>query len=386
MKNINIAIIGAGSMGKTHSYSVKNLPFFYKDLPFKPILHTLCSRSEQKANVLAQTADFLHVECDFDKLLANPEIDIIDICTPNTLHCEQIQKAFKAGKHIMCEKPLVSTKEESDAIINTLSEYKNSGLIHRIVFNNRHMPVSMRAAQLVSEGRLGRILSFRSVYRHSSAADPTKQAGWKQYGEFGGGVLFDLGSHAIDLLSFILGRDENRIDSVSGVSQIAYEKRIGMDGKEWIPSADEAFYMTARLKSGAVGTIEASKVATGTNDDFAIEIFGTDGALRFSIMEPNYLYFYDNNKPSSPFGGEKGFTAIECVQRYNEPGGVFPSFKAPIGWLRGHVHNMYELFDSVYTGTPSTPDFYDGLYVNAVIYAGYLSEKNGKWEKVDFDL
>ncbi len=378
-KIINIAVIGAGSMGRTHSYAIKNIPFYYKNLPFHPVCHTISSRSMEKAEIMKLDYGYLYAVNDYRKILENPEIDFIDICTPNIYHYDQIKLAFEYGKHVMCEKPLVVNSDECDRLEELLSQYPH--LVHRTVFNNRHLPVTMRAHQIAAEGRLGRILSFRASYRHSSATDMNKSAGWKQDKTVcGGGVLFDLGSHVIDLLSFILGGDENEFESICGLSQIAYPTRKGMDGQEWCTNADEAFYAIAKLRNGACGTFEVSKVTVGTNDDIYVEIFGEDGALRFDLMQPNFLEFYDNNAQKKPYGGYSGFTKIECTQRYEAPGGVFPSIKSPINLARGHVHNMYCMCEAVYSGICSHPDFYDGIKVNRIMDAAYKSSVSGKWE------
>lgn len=381
MIKINIAVIGAGSMGRTHAYAIKNIPFYYKDLPFLPVAHTICSRTPEKCEKMRDEYGFIFSETDYEKVLSNPEINIIDICTPNIYHYEQIKAAFEHGKHVMCEKPLVVNEDECDKLEKLLLQYPE--LIHRTVFNNRHLPVCMRAAQLVEEGKLGRILSFRASYRHSSATDVKKNAGWKQDKSIcGGGVLYDLGSHIIDLLSFIMGGGENEFESIQGLSQIAYPERLGIDGKVWKTNADEAFYALVKLSCGACGTLEVSKVTVGANDDIFVEIFGTDGALSFNLMQPNFLNFYDNNAEKAPIGGYSGFTAIECCQRYDAPGGVFPSIKSPVNWLRGHVHNMYCLCNDVYKGERSAPDFYDGIRVNRIMSAAYKSCASGAFEKV----
>lgn len=367
MKNIiNVAVIGKGSMGRTHSASISLLKYCYKNLPFEVRLHTLVTRNAETARADADALGFENYALTYEEAVNNPEIDVIDICTPNNLHLDMIEKAVKAGKHILCEKPLAISKAESEKI---LSITENTGKCYGMVFNNRHLASVIRACQIVKEGRLGRILSFRSVYRHSSGTDPQKTAGWKQNKDIcGAGVLFDLGSHAIDLLNCVLGgTEENKIVDVKAVPQIGFETRKGMDGKDWKTNAEEAIYVIATLKNGAVGTIEASKITVGANDDFSLEIFGTDGSLRFDLMNPNFLEFYDNTADGAHYGGYKGYTKIECVNRYDIEGSVFPGMRAPIGWLRGHIHSMYNYFTAVYNGTEVSPSFKDGAYVNEVM-------------------
>ena len=390
-KNINIAVIGTGFMGKTHSYSIANLPYFYENLPFRAVLHTICSRDEEKGESIKDEWGFLNSESDIDKILADKEIDVIDICTPNIYHFETIIKAFEANKNIYCEKPLVISSDQAGKVIENMSD-QNDKNIHAVVFHNRFAPAVLKAKQLVSDGKLGRIMSFRCAYLHNSNIDLNKNAGWKQNVDTGGGVLFDLGSHAIDIIRFLCRENsaesfnayDNDIESVSGKSQIFFPVRKGIDGKEWHTNADEAFYITAQLKSGAIGTIEASKLATGTNSDLSFEIYGEKGAVKYSLMQPNYLEFYDNTKPDGEFGGERGFTKIECVQRYPKPSVGFPSVKAPIGWLRLHIHSIYLYLDSVYRNNLSEllPSFYDGAVVQNIMEKAYLSDKTRQWEKI----
>ncbi|MCL1857609.1 MAG: Gfo/Idh/MocA family oxidoreductase [Oscillospiraceae bacterium] len=386
-KNINIAVIGTGFMGRTHSYSSANLPFFYENLPFKAVLHTICSRDKQKGEQIKNNWGFLNSETDIDKILKNKEIDVIDICTPNIYHFDTVIKALEAGKNIYCEKPLVISSEQADKVIEKFEEInKTKNLICSMVFHNRFAPAVLKAKQLISDGKLGQIISFRCAYLHNSNIDLNKNAGWKQTAGNGGGVLFDLGSHAIDLVRFLCcgNNGENDIISVSGKSQIFFPVRKGMDGQDWHTDADEAFYITAQLKSGATGSIEASKLATGTNSDLSFEIYGEKGAVKYNIMQPNYLEFYDNTKPDGDYGGEKGFTKIECVQRYPKPGNVFPGPKAPVGWVRFHMHSMYIYLNGVYQNSLSeiSPSFYDGAAVQKIIEKARLSDKTGKWETV----
>ena len=347
------------------------------------LLHTICSRDKEKGEKVKNDWGFLYSETDTAKILANKEIDVIDICTPNIEHFDVIIKALGAGKNIYCEKPLVISGEQAAQVIEKAESVKDRENICAVVFHNRFSPAVLRAKQLIDEGRLGRIISFNCQYLHNSNIDLNKNAGWKQNADIGGGgVLFDLGSHAVDLVRFLCG---GNFSSVSGTSQIFFPVRKGMDGKEWRTNADEAFYMTVKSDGGAVGTITASKLATGANSDLSIEIYGEKGALKYSLMQPNYLEFYDNTKPDGDFGGEKGFTKIECVQRYQKPGNVFPGPKSPIGWLRLHMHCYYLYLDSVYNNKLSDllPSFYDGAAVQNIMEKAYLSDKTGRWETIN---
>ncbi len=377
MKTYRIGMIGFGSMGKAHTYALKNLPFYYPSLGFGIELGGVCTKTVEKANYASETFGFKKATTNEDELIYSPDIDIIDICTPNNLHFDTIMKALDAGKHIYCEKPMCISYAEAKA---AKEKAKASGLKCGMVFNNRHMAPIIRAKQLISDGRLGRILSFSAVYYHSSAADVNKKAGWKQNRDIcGGGVLFDLGSHVIDLVTYLCGET----DEVSAISQIAYPTRTGMNGEKWQTNADEAFYMLCRMKNGAVGNITASKIHTGTNDDVNIEIYGEKGAIKYSLMEPGWLYFYDTERAGEPIGGERGFTRIECGGRFPAPGGVFPSPKAPVGWLMGHITSYMNFLTALDRDENPSPDFSDGAYVQRVMEAGYKSAETHSFVKVD---
>ena len=373
MTHLNIGLCGFGFMGKTHLYAVKNIPFFYQNdkLPFSACVTALCASEQhpEKSAEACSAFDIPHAmtECD---MIADESIDIIDICTPNPYHYETARAAILAGKHVLCEKPLTAT---SDQAYELSSLAKERGLICGTVFNNRFLSPVLRAKDLICQGRLGDILSFEFTYRHNSCIDPDRYVGWKQTAENNGGTLFDLGPHVIDLCHLLCGD----IASVTAKSQIAFPTHITKDGGTWQTNADEAFYLIATLENGAVGNITVSKLTQGANDDLSFSVWGTKGALSFSLMQPNYLYFYDATQKGTPLGGERGYTAIECVGRYDSPANGFPSPKAPTGWLRGHLGLMASYLSCVAENKAFTPSLTDGAYVQAVIEAAIKSANHG---------
>ena len=374
---MNIGLIGFGSMGKTHAYAVHNMNYFYGD-GISAKITGICTAHRETSEKAAREFGFDAAVTDEDELIYSPDIDIIDICTPNILHFETAKKAILAGKHVYCEKPLAVTPEQADILASLANE---NGVTAQVVFNNRFMSGVMRAKEIISGGLIGNVISFRCAYLHSSCTDLSKNAGWKQDRDIcGGGVLFDLGSHAIDLIRYLCGD----FSSVSGKAQIAHPTRRGIDGREWRTNADEAFYLTAELECGAVGTIEANKLAFGTNDDLSFEIYGDAGAVKFSLMQPNYVGFYDGRKPGGDLGGERGFTMIECVGRYPSPGGIFPGVKAPTGWLMGHVGSMHAFLSAAREGRPAEPSFADGAAVQLIMDRAQRSAENlGREEKIN---
>ncbi len=368
-KKLHIGLLGFGSMGRTHTWAVQNLPFFYGELPFTATVAGVCTTSLEKSERVAKQFSIARAVANEDELIDDPDIDIIDICTPNNCHFETLKKAIASGKHILCEKPLCISPAEAREV---LSVPRREGQVLGMVFNNRRMAPVMRAKELIDGGRLGRILTFRAAYLHSSATDTARRVGWKQDSDIcGGGVLFDLGSHVIDLLH-LLGC---RLTEVCGMSQIAYPTRVGRDGQTWHTNADETFHFLAKTADGACGTVTVGKLQVGTNDDLSFELYGEKGALRFSLMEPNKLYFFDNTLPDAPLGGMRGFVGIDCVGRY--PDMIFPSPKAPAGWLYGHLANMHDFLCCAAKREAFAPSFEDGAYVQAVMDAAYRSASAG---------
>ncbi len=379
MKNneIRIGMIGFDAMGKMHTYAVKNLPFFFDTPPFSASIEGIVTRTQEKSSTVAATYGIPLATTNEDDLIYHPDIDAIDICTPNICHFETAKKALLAGKHVYCEKPLCDNEKDAMALAE-LAE--RQGLVAMTVFNNRHLTAVVRARQLIDEGHIGRILHFDMQYLHNSCIDPDRTVGWKQDRTVcgRGGVLFDLGSHVLDLAVFLCGK----FKSISGKAQIAYKTHKTKDGKDWQTNAPEAFYMMSQTAEGAHGMLTVSKLTTGANDDLSFAIYGERGSLRFSLMQPNFLEFYDTATVDKPQGGLRGYTMIECVGRAPAPAGIFPSPKAPAGWLWGHVMSMYRFLDGVYTGKPAAPTFRDGAYVQRLMELALLSDAEGKTMEV----
>ncbi len=369
MRHLRIGLVGFGFMGKTHLHSVRELPFFYQTnaLGYTAEVVAVCASSPASAEAAARDFGIPHACASAADMIADPTIDIIDIVSPNPCHFAVARDAVSAGKHVLCEKPLTVTVAEAETLCALAEE---RGVTCGTVFNNRFLLPVMRARELIGAGRLGRILSFDFTYRHNSCIDPTRRAGWKQDAVFGGGTLFDLGSHVIDLCHALCGE----LAWVSGKSQIAFPTHLAPDGSEWRTNADEAFYLLAGTPEGAVGSITVSKLTQGANDELTFSVWGERGSLSFSLMQPNYLSFYDATAPAEV----RGYTQIECVGRYPSPASGFPTVKAPQGWLRGHIGCMQNFLSAVAKGRPCEPSFADGLYVQRVLEAAQTSDREGR--------
>lgn len=368
MRKIGVGIVGFGNMGKVHAYAIDSLKYFYNLENFEAVTVGICASTHDSSKQYAEIYPVGSPFSSFEELINSDKVDVIDICTPNIFHASQLDKAIKMGKAIYCEKPLTVTYDEA---LKAAENAEKAGITNGIVFNTRFLLPVIRAKQLLSEGAIGKIISFDIKFLHSSALDVNK-TGWKQDSRIcGGGSLFDLGSHAVDLMLYLCGKPVK----IYGRSQIVYGTRTSFDGvPNWKTNADEAFYLGATLENGAEGNITVGKVFNGTNDDFSFEIYGTDGYLKFSLMEPNWLYYYDGSE--SPV--KRGITRIECVGRYYPPASGFPGVKAPVGWIRGHIGSMYNFLSNVAENKPSTPSFRDGAEVQNILEKSYISAEKGE--------
>jgi predicted dehydrogenase len=191
----------------------------------------------------------------------------------------------------------------------------------------------------------------------------------------GGGALVDLGAHVIDLVRHLLGE----LHAVHCTTRTFIQHRpasLGAVEMEEV-QVDDAAWMQARLHNGAEGSMHVTRFATGAQDDMNIEIFGSAGGMRFNLMDPNWLYWYDARRPEGPTGGERGWTRVETVQRYPGASGLPP--RAPVGWGRSHAENQYAFLRALYLGQPCSPDIIDGYINHLVIDAAYTSARTGDW-------
>jgi predicted dehydrogenase len=265
---------------------------------------------------------------------------------------------------------------EAREIAAALTDY---GGIAQMTFQNRFFPATIRARQLVEERLLGQVLEFRAAYLHSGSADPDAPLKWKLSGRHGGGVIADLGSHAMDLIQHLVGD----FDELLAMTHVAYAERPSAHDPHVriAVDAEDCVRMLVRTRSGAVGTIEASKIATGTEDELRFEIHGSLGAIRFNSMAPHYLDVYDARAPDRPVGGQRGWTRVECGQRYPSPAG-FPGPKFSIGWIRTHMACLAHFLDSVVKGVPGEPSLAQGLKIQRLIACARVSAESKRWVQV----
>lgn len=377
MRELGVGMIGYGFMGKMHSYAYASLPFVYDPPPARIRLVGVAAATDKSRGLALERAGYEFATDDYRKLLERDDIHIINICTPNYLHHDQAIDALGAGKHIYCDKPLAMNSGEAAEMAELAG---NCGVTSQVTFHNRFSPAIMRARQMAEDGFLGEVVSFRAVYLHSGYTDPTRPISWRmQMEKSGGGALMDLGSHAIDLLHHLIGRF-SRVQA--NLRTLVKERPSAKGSSEMAPvTVDDLAVLQIELPNAALGTLEASRIATGAQDDLRLEIHGTRGAMRFDLMDPNWLYVYDDTKPHAPLGGERGYLRVECIQNYPKPAAL-PGGRTPVGWTRFHIAGIHSFVSNVAESRPGSPSFDDGLAVQQVMDAAGRSSESGRWERV----
>ena len=374
MDTLGVGIIGFGFIGKVHALGYSNIPLLYDPLPVRTRLVGVATSRLETARKAAGQGGFEFGTDDWRALIARDDIHIINICSPNSRHPEQLLAAMEAGKHIYCDKPLVVGEDAMRQIATALPTYHGIG---QMTFQYRCYPPTLRAKYLLDEGFLGNIISFRAAYLHAGNVDPSKRMGWRYLKAEGGGVLQDLGSHLIDLMDHLLGP----FDSVLAEKRILYLQRPDAHGEMAPAEVDDQVVMLAKLRNGAIGTMEVSKIASGAEDDLRFEIHGDRGAIRFNLLEMDYLQVYDLREPASPLGGQRGWRKIPALPR-NEKLSDFPDAKIGAGWLRGHLHCLYTFLQAVANGHQGEPSLRRGLQVQRMLAIAEASNRDKCWKSM----
>ncbi len=377
MQSIGIGMLGYGMIGRVHSLAYHDLPIYYPGRLPPLRLAAVCTARPETAQAAAAEAGYASWCTDWRELVARDDVDVINCSLPNYLHRDVLLTAFAAGKHVCCEKPLALNAAEARELVAAAAQ---AGVTCGMVFNYRFVPAIMRARNIINDGLLGDIFEFRAEYLHTGYEDPQRPMSWRMRKEqSGGGALVDLGSHVIDLVRYLLG-DFESVRAHMHTFHKARPVRRGAAESEPV-TVDDAAWLQVRLANGTQGTIEASRFTTGILDDLRLEIHGSRGALRFSLMDANWLYWYDATRKGEPLGGDRGWVRLETVGNY--PGAVAPPARSIVGWGRFIAENQYAFLTAVAAGKSPEPGIADGLQVHLVLDAAYKSAETGAWIAVE---
>ncbi|MCD6536170.1 MAG: Gfo/Idh/MocA family oxidoreductase [Thaumarchaeota archaeon] len=376
VKELGVGMLGYAFMGKAHTNALIKMPIFFYPPPAKPKLVAIFGRTEDKVKEAAKRFGYKRYYTRWEGLIKDPEVEIVDNGLPNNMHHDPCIMAVELGKHVICEKPLARTSKEAEEMYRAAEK---AGVKHMTAFNYRFVPAIRLAKKLINEGYIGKILQFRGIYLQDWITDPKFPLVWRLRKEIAGsGALGDLGSHVIDLARFLVGE----IDSVVGMMKTFVDERpLPEDpSKKGKVDVDDAFIALVRFHNGAIGSIEATRFATGRKNHQRIEIHGSEGSITFNLERLNELEVYTNNEPLE----KRGFKTILVTEsvhpfadRWWPPGHI-------IGWEHTFVHEIYHFFDAVANDKPIEPwgaTFYDGLRVNQIMDAIARSAENGKWQQ-----
>jgi predicted dehydrogenase len=390
-KPLHVGLIGSKFMGRTHSNAYLNVAKFF-DLPRRPVMHTIAARNLAETKAFAERWGWDHASDDWRAMVENPEIDLVDIGTPNHLHRDQALAALEAGKHVACEKPLADTLDGAREMAEAARK-ANRGKQKQQTFvwyNYRRCPALSFAHQLVKEGRLGRIYHVRGFYLQDWAGPDTPML-WRFQGDkAGSGALGDLCAHSIDTARFVTGQEFTEVNGA--VLKTFIKERTVLDGKSGgeisgrgagtentrkaKSTVDDAVVFTAELKGGAVATFEATRLSTGDKNGNRLEVHGELGAIKFDFERLAELQWYDATLPEKL----QGWSTINVSN--GDAGHPYADAWWPtahaIGYEHGFINQAADMFRVLGGDEPLVPipDFADAYQTQRVLEAVVQSAKN----------
>ncbi len=374
MKEIGVALIGYNFMGRAHSNAYRQVrPFFEPRLT--PRLKVLCGRNASAVSAAAVRLGWEESATDWREVIRRDDIGLVDISTPGDSHAEIAIAAAKAGKAVLCEKPLANTVAEAKAMLAAATK---AGVVHMLCHNYRRAPAVMLARQIIKDGRLGRIYHYRGTYLQDWLVDPKFPLGWRLRKEIAGsGALGDLAAHSIDLARFLVGE----ITEVTAALETFVKERPleGQAKKKAKVTVDDASAAVVRFANGALGTIEATRMAPGRKNYNRFEINGSLGSLAFDLERLNELQVFFR----SDRGDVQGFRTVLATEADHHAyvKAWWPAGHA-LGYEHTFVHTIYDLLEAIADHKVPQPSFADGLANQRVLAAMEKAARTKRWARV----
>jgi predicted dehydrogenase len=372
---LHVGLIGYGFMGKAHSNAWRQAPRFF-DLPAEIRMKTLCGRDARAVKKAATVFGWEKSETEWHAVVDDPEIDIIDISTPNDSHAEIAIAAAQAGKAILCEKPLGHDVAEAEGM---LAAAKKARVVHMICHNYRRVPALALAREMIVLGELGdRIFHYRARYAQDWILDPDFPLVWRlRSGAAGSGSLGDIGSHIIDLARYLVGE----FREICAVTQTFVKERPLPENRKrkGKVEVDDTVSIIGRFRNGAIASLEATRFAPGRKNALTIEINGSKGSLVFDLEQMNRLQFFSAVDPAV----RRGFRDI-IVTENGHP--YIASWWPPghvIGYEHSFVHTIADFVRAVVARKNAQPTFADGLANQRVLEAVQQSARSKQWVRVE---
>ena len=372
-RKLRVGLIGSGFMGKAHAFGYATAARVF-DLPFEPELHTLADASDELAAKAAAALGFARSTSDWRAMVANPEIDVVNITAPNALHKEMALAAIAAGKHVYCEKPLAPLAADAREMADA-AEAK--GVKTQVGFNYLCNPLFGLAREMIASGELGEIRGYRGVHAEDYMADASGPFTFR-HDTRGGGALADIGSHALATAEFLLKDSCGPITRVMGdcVTMIG-ERPDGAGGKRRV-EVDDVGRAFLRFASGASGSIEGNWIATGRKMQHDFEVYGTKGALAFSQERFNELHFFS----TADARGRQGFRRIETGPDHPPYGLFCVAAGHQLGFNDLKAIEVAGYLDAI-AGRRAEPfNFRAGLRIQTLVETIQASSRAGVWKEV----
>jgi predicted dehydrogenase len=345
---IGIGMLGYAFMGKAHSNAYKKVPYMMYPPVAIPELVAICGRDEKAVGEAQRRYGYRKSYTDWHKMIADPEVQLVDNGGPNDAHAEPSIAAAQAGKHIFCEKPLARTAEEAKTMLDAVRKAK---VKHQCAFNYRFVPAIRQAYDLIRAGRLGRLYHYRAVYLQEWIMPHygTPLIWRLQKKMAGSGALGDLGAHIIDLGRFLVGE----MKSVSALTRTFIEERTRLDGKgKGKVDVDDAFVSVVEFENGAIGTLEATRYAGGRKNFNCFEINGEKGSIRFNLENLNELeVFWVGEEPKET----QGFHRVSVTEGYHPWLSNWWPHGHIIGWEHAMVHEVNHLLEAIVNDKDVSP-------------------------------
>lgn len=386
MKKLNVGLIGAGFMGKAHSLAYVAMPMFFWPAPAIPVRKTIVDVSDSIAAEAAQRFGFEKSTSDWRSVVEDPEIDIIDIATPNHLHAEIAIAAASAGKHIISEKPLARSGDEAKTMYDAV---KNAGIVHMVAFNYRRTPAVALAKKYIEEGAIGDILNFRGTYLQDWSADPDGPLSWRfQKSIAGSGSLGDIGTHVVDMARFLCGEItqvntqlktwvKTRPLQAGGVDKLGASTKDSTAPRGEVDVDDEVLSLL-EFQNGAIGSLEATRNAHGRNNFLTFEIHGTIGSIYFNYERRDELQVAFANDQAD----RKGFRTVYTGPAHPYGEGLWPIPALGIGYGETKIIETYDFVKAIMEGGEVSPNFKDGYQINLIADAMAASAQSRSWTSV----
>jgi predicted dehydrogenase len=376
MKTLNIGLVGYGFMGRTHSNAFHQAPRYF-DLPYRPVLKAVAARNEERVKKFAANWGYESYETDWRKLVERKDIDVIDIASPNDTHQEIAIAAARAGKMVMCEKPLGRTAAEAEAMVAAV---ESAGVPNTVWYNYRRVPAVSLIKQLLDEGKLGRIFHYRAKFLQDwTISQDLPQGGeglWRlDVAVAGSGVTGDLLAHNIDTALWLNGP----IAEVSAMTEtFIKERKHNLTGKVEPVGIDDASAVLCRFENGSLAMFEATRYARGHKALYTLEINGEKASAFWDLHDLHRLQYFDHRDE----GRVRGWRSVHITdgdQPYMKHWWV-PGLQ--IGYEHTFIHQFADFVEAAAKGKSLPPTFRDGLATDYVTDAILKSARTRQWEKV----